>query len=189
MDKWDVTDEFMGEIHVERRRQIEVEGFNMGHDDAHTDGEMLQAAVIYMWHGTMRAAPMLTSDNRPAGWPWDARWWKPSTRRRNLIKAGALCVAEMERLARRGRSTLHVTQKLNVVLRELMLLGTTITKDSLILVLPVIVVRAGHSRWELTNARGRPLVWGHAEGVVRAIANALNKDLTDGQKEDSGATA
>lgn len=33
-------------------------------------------------------------------WPWNGRWWKPTNRRRDLIKAGALIVAEIERLDR-----------------------------------------------------------------------------------------
>ncbi|MEB3421767.1 hypothetical protein VK682_24660 [Salipiger manganoxidans] len=33
-------------------------------------------------------------------WPWDRKWWKPTTPRRDLVKAGALIVAEIERLDR-----------------------------------------------------------------------------------------
>ncbi len=33
-------------------------------------------------------------------WPWDEQWWKPSTARRDLIKAGALILAEIERIDR-----------------------------------------------------------------------------------------
>ena len=33
-------------------------------------------------------------------WPWAPEWWKPSSYRRNLIKAGALIIAEIERLDR-----------------------------------------------------------------------------------------
>jgi len=36
----------------------------------------------------------------PKNWPWNAGWWKPSDRRRNLVKAGALILAEIERLDR-----------------------------------------------------------------------------------------
>lgn len=37
---------------------------------------------------------------KPWGWPWDASWWKPNARRRNLVKAGALILAEIERIDR-----------------------------------------------------------------------------------------
>lgn len=33
-------------------------------------------------------------------WPWDESWWKPTNRRRDLVKAGALILAEIERLDR-----------------------------------------------------------------------------------------
>ncbi|KAB2676748.1 hypothetical protein F9K85_09640 [Brucella tritici] len=36
----------------------------------------------------------------PKNWPWNAEWWKPSDRRRNLVKAAALILAEIERLDR-----------------------------------------------------------------------------------------
>ena len=36
-------------------------------------------------------------------WPWDMKWWKPSDEDpiRNLVKAGALIAAEIDRLQRR----------------------------------------------------------------------------------------
>lgn len=40
-------------------------------------------------------------DGAPELWPWDVRWWKPSPDpERNLVKAGALIAAELDRLAR-----------------------------------------------------------------------------------------
>jgi len=33
-------------------------------------------------------------------WTWERAWWKPTTRRRDLVKAGALILAEIERLDR-----------------------------------------------------------------------------------------
>ena len=33
-------------------------------------------------------------------WPWDWSWWKPRTPRKNLIRAAALIVAEIERIDR-----------------------------------------------------------------------------------------
>jgi hypothetical protein len=38
-------------------------------------------------------------------WPWDASWWKPASNRRNLVKAGALILAEIERLDRAAMAT------------------------------------------------------------------------------------
>lgn len=87
------------EILAERKRQIEVEGWSPDHDDQHDDGSLLTAAVHYLWHGTDKAAP-LREDGAPMGWPWAVEWWKPKDRRRNLIRAGALCLAENERRTR-----------------------------------------------------------------------------------------
>jgi len=36
----------------------------------------------------------------PEVWPWDQAWWKPSDPRRMLIKAIALCLAEVEKMDR-----------------------------------------------------------------------------------------
>ena len=86
------------EIATERRRQIEAEGWTPEHDDSHTSGEMADAAACYAasarWHGIK---PL---DVCPSRWPWSRDWWKPKDRRRDLIRAAALIVAEIERLDR-----------------------------------------------------------------------------------------
>lgn len=91
------------EIAAERRRQIEAEGWTPEHDDQHDDGELAIASACYAtaasWPDKSRASDGLLS-GKPPFWPWDACWWKPTSRRRDLIKAGALIVAEIERLDR-----------------------------------------------------------------------------------------
>jgi len=104
----------MEKIIAERDRQVKVEGWTPEHDDEHADGEMLRAAVIYMHHGTDRAAPV-DSIGIPFSWPWSWQWWKPKDRARNLERAGALCLAERERLERAGKPTGHVQQKLELI--------------------------------------------------------------------------
>jgi hypothetical protein len=112
----------------ERRRQIDAEGWTAEHDDEHGDGQMLRAAVIYLHWGTDRQLPVVDEetdprDGMPEGWPWDAKWWKPKDRKRNLVRAGALCLAERERLLRISPThhTAHVDHKLNLVLDALMM--------------------------------------------------------------------
>ncbi|MCX5516177.1 hypothetical protein [Kaistia algarum] len=102
----------------ERLRQIEVEGWTADHDDEHEDGHLLRVAGIYLWHGTDKEAP-IQKDGTPLSWPWDARWWKPKSRQRNLERAGALCLAERSRRIRLGSYVGHVDQKLAIVEREL----------------------------------------------------------------------
>lgn len=83
------------DVTAERRRQVTAEGWTPDHDDEHASGEMALAAACY-------AAPRgLSGDHgTPAGWPWDRSAWKPRTQRENLIRAGALILAEIERLDR-----------------------------------------------------------------------------------------
>ena len=69
------------------------------YDDGHARGQMARAAAAYAYGST------IGSGSRehwfPADmWPWDKKWWKLSTPRRDLVKAAALIVAEIERLDR-----------------------------------------------------------------------------------------
>ncbi|EBA1657963.1 hypothetical protein HW82_26805 [Salmonella enterica] len=84
------------DVIAERQRQQSVEGWTPEHDDEHCNGELAMAAVRYINDtGTVNR-----NGGKPWGWPWDASWWKPDTRRRNLVKAGALILAEIERIDR-----------------------------------------------------------------------------------------
>ncbi|WP_245157927.1 hypothetical protein [Burkholderia multivorans] len=85
----------------ERRRQIEAEGWTPDHDDEHDNGEMAYAAACYA------LAELFVFDMSGLFdklWPadWSRKWWKPTTKRRNLVKAGGLILAEIERIDRTG---------------------------------------------------------------------------------------
>lgn len=81
---------------AERQRHQSVDGWTPEHDDEHCNGELAMAAVCYINEtGTVNR-----NGGKPWGWPWDASWWKPNARRRNLVKAGALILAEIERIDR-----------------------------------------------------------------------------------------
>lgn len=92
------------DVQAERRRQIEAEGWTPEHDDAHSHGQMARAAACYALAGSSApndgTAALLVS----LAWPWDEQWWKPSTARRDMVKACALALAEIERLDRAGIS-------------------------------------------------------------------------------------
>jgi hypothetical protein len=91
-------------IAAERQRQIEAEGWTPEHDDEHDDGQLAKAASCYA------SPPDCT--NRHFDWPWAMEWWKPSEdRRRELVKAAALIVAEIERLDRAALTALQVTER------------------------------------------------------------------------------
>lgn len=91
----------------ERSRQIEVEGYDSVHDDMHEDGELTSAAESYLLaanyctevRSKSQIKRMLASP--PRFWMWEASAWKPSEDPiRNLVKAGALIAAEIDRLIR-----------------------------------------------------------------------------------------
>lgn len=87
---------------AERLRQVDDEGWSPEHDDQHAVGELAAAAACYC-----HPEPCM-DDTRgvPFSWPWVRRWWKPTDRRRDLVKAGALILAEIERLDRIEREAL-----------------------------------------------------------------------------------
>lgn len=82
-------------IAEERLRQVSQEGWTKYHDDRHVYHELAHAAICYAKPGIRAQTPA----NPP--WPWAPEWWKPSEDRiRNLVKAGALIAAEIDRLQR-----------------------------------------------------------------------------------------
>lgn len=82
-------------IVAERIRQLYEERWTPEHDDGHDSNELLEAALAY--------ANWIFDEKWPDDWPWDADWFKPSDKPvRNLIKAGALIAAEIDRLLRAG---------------------------------------------------------------------------------------
>ena len=91
------------DVLAERRRQIEAEGWSPEHDDDHDCGEIAAMAVFYAMPEAVRDWPARETGYGatwgaaivPAGW-----WPKPGDRRRELVKAGALILAEIERLDR-----------------------------------------------------------------------------------------
>ncbi|EPD2614075.1 hypothetical protein ACR9D1_001539 [Pseudomonas aeruginosa] len=92
------------DVQAERRRQITAEGWTPEHDDEHSHGQMARASACYALAGSSApndgTAALLVS----LAWPWDEQWWKPTTPRRDLVKACALALAEIERLDRAGIS-------------------------------------------------------------------------------------
>lgn len=92
------------DVLAERRRQVEAEGWTLEHDDAHSSGEMARAAAAYTFGVSELGGAVRCGKHslpwRTKIWPWDRKWWKPSSRRHNLVKAAALLIAEIERIDR-----------------------------------------------------------------------------------------
>jgi hypothetical protein len=83
------------DVAFERLRQIREEGWTPEHDDQHGYCELSQAASCY-------ALSASGYDERIAleFWPFSLGWWKPKGARRDLVRAAALIIAEIERLDR-----------------------------------------------------------------------------------------
>lgn len=94
------------DVLAERQRQISAEGWTPQHDDEHDSGELAAASCSYALAAADQLHPQSQgdggfADHMPPTWPWDASWWKPGRDpRRMLEKAGALILAEMERIDR-----------------------------------------------------------------------------------------
>lgn len=110
-------------IAAERTRQISEEGWTARHDSTHDDGALALAGAIYAWPSPR---PAFVKE----AWPWERTAWKPTprfsgetncscrglaecnhfgtiteasaraARIRDLVKAGALIAAEIDRLQR-----------------------------------------------------------------------------------------
>jgi len=94
------------DVLAERQRQRNAEGWTEQHDDDHRQGELAAAAACYAApFRVFRPVERMGRDHEvfhsyDAGWPWDGEWWKPKDRRRDLVRAGALILAEIERIDR-----------------------------------------------------------------------------------------
>lgn len=93
-------------IQEERQRQVNVEEWPPEHDDEHVEAELVSAARAYLWVAlceVQMAAKAEDFRSVPNDWPveWSHEWFKPSDDPiRNLVKAGALIAAEIDRLQR-----------------------------------------------------------------------------------------
>jgi hypothetical protein len=88
------------DVLAERQRQIETEGWTESHDNQHTDRSLALAGTCYAKHYVERAwlfnfrdafkdsAERYRTDEMPDNW------------RRDLVRAAALLIAEIERLDR-----------------------------------------------------------------------------------------
>jgi hypothetical protein len=86
------------DVLAERRRQVESEGWDAEHDDGHAAGDLALAGACYAANAAGFAEVCDVAG--ACVWPWASEWWKPKDKRRDLVRAAALIVAEIERLDR-----------------------------------------------------------------------------------------
>jgi hypothetical protein len=98
-------------ILAERQRQIASEGWTPEHDDTHDNRELQRAAESYLLSADMTARGF-KSVRPPDEWPWAKKFWKPSDQIRDLTKAGALFLAEIDRMKRLGSKSPTILKNL-----------------------------------------------------------------------------
>lgn len=69
----------------ERKRQVVVEGYTRERDLQYRNGELIRCVLAYLLRD-------------PEAWPFGMETYKPTTEERDLVKAGALIAAEIDRL-------------------------------------------------------------------------------------------
>ena len=92
------------DIAAERARQIEAEGWTPDRDDEYICGQLARAATCYAYRAGWPESGGPSNEVSHL-WPWHKSWWKPTDRRRDLVKAGALIAAEIDRLDRAKSDT------------------------------------------------------------------------------------
>lgn len=96
-------------IAEERQRQIDVEGYNKQHDSQHNTSEFIYAAIAYAESAKVGVncreigivngnEIMMRKNDKRLYFPWGEWNFKPTTDIRDLVKAGALIAAAIDRL-------------------------------------------------------------------------------------------
>lgn len=94
------------DVLAERQRQVTAEWWSFKHDDQYKNTELAFAASCYAFHAAAASWDLeddgIPYDSHPVPkqWPWDPSWWRPTDARRDLVKAGALILSEIERIDR-----------------------------------------------------------------------------------------
>jgi len=98
------------DVLAERVRQMRQEGWTPRHDDEHDDESLALAAA---WYATPHFTRSALDVNDMSLWPasWADAWFKPGARRGELVKAGALILAEIERLDRAADAARHTSDE------------------------------------------------------------------------------
>lgn len=96
------------EIAARRQRLTVEEGFTPEHEDRQDRGQIARAAAAYANHSSLpiEVRDAVARFGPPWPWPWADNQWKPAaSQRRDLVTAGALIVAEIERRDRAAAKT------------------------------------------------------------------------------------
>ena len=106
------TQKVLVELFKERVKQILHDHYDFEHDAKHSPGCLARAGAAYALLDVKAPAITYHSDGMKASfqmelkllssflWPWDDDSFKPKDPRRNLVRAAALIIAEIERTDR-----------------------------------------------------------------------------------------
>lgn len=97
----DITKLVVDKLVAERERVQKEEGWSTLSDDDYVDGQLPRAAACYLLLNPLRTDRHY--DTIGQLWPFPPAWWKPKDPERDLIRAGQLIIAELERLERAKR--------------------------------------------------------------------------------------
>ena len=104
----EIKSKAISDVLLERNRQVEKEHYSLDHDDEYVNNELIRAADSYAQHVIGRGwvhdsnfgPEVYQSEEAPDLWPWDQDFWKPENPRKDLVRAAALLIAEIERIDR-----------------------------------------------------------------------------------------
>lgn len=84
-------------ITIERKRQIKELGFDYTNDALYANEELAIAGAVYAMLPVINEV-MIDENGKPYLWPWDIKYFKPSSedRIKELSKAGALIAAQID---------------------------------------------------------------------------------------------
>ena len=106
-------------IAAERQRQQAIEGYSEKRDEQYHNRELSRAALGYLNHyvargwtfanelempGIVDGPATYRGESVPDSWPWGDEYWKPKDPINDLIRAGALIAAEIDRLQRKANA-------------------------------------------------------------------------------------
>ncbi|SHK52651.1 hypothetical protein [Halomonas caseinilytica] len=155
----------IAEVLAERHRQVNQEGWSHEHDDSHHQGELAAAAGCYALHTCLMGRGK-AQDTVPSPWPWDASWWKPTIARRNLIKAAALILAEIERLDRAAAKSVPPSRPLEEAWSRD---GVMYSHDSFQELIECHAVEPGSTVYTGTKTRFAPSHFADADSVIEEM--------------------
>ena len=102
---WNIT-AAARDVLTERQRQVTEEGWTREHDERQSAGELSYAAQAYVASARAHAVGVPAPNAWEADWPWTEQTYKPKSERRDLVRAAALIIAEIERLDRKSHDSL-----------------------------------------------------------------------------------